>query len=84
MVGRQTLGLLARDRVTDDPDDDRVVVFFPSNHLHLGYPVLLSRDDVTVIDMSVEDAIKFFVSCGVVAEDSLGRSGGQVVPGSRR
>ena len=84
MVGRQTLGLLARDRVTDDPNDDRVVVFFPSNHLHLGYPVLLSRDDVTVIDMSVEDAIKFFVSCGVVAEDSLGRSGGQVVPGSRR
>ncbi len=71
MVGRQTLGLLARERATDDPDDDRVVVFFPSNHLHLGYPVLLSRKDVTVIDMSVQDAIKFFVSCGVVGDGSL-------------
>ena len=82
MVGRHTIGLLARERVTDDPDDDRVVVFFPSNHLHLGYPVLLSRKDVTEIDMSVEDAVKFFVSCGVVADDTLGRSGGQMAPAS--
>lgn len=80
MPGRSTLGLVARDRVSDDPDDDRMVVFFPSNHLHLGYPVVLSRHDVTVIDMSVEDAIKFFVSCGVVGDDSVVRSGGALIP----
>lgn len=78
MKGRYTLGLVARDRVSDDPDDDRMVVFFPSNHLHLGYPVVLTRHEVTVIDMSVEDAIKFFVSCGVVGDDAIVRSHGQI------
>ncbi len=78
MAGRYTLGLVAKERVSDEPDDDRMVVFFPSNHLHLGYPVVLSRHAVTVIDMSVEDAIKFFVSCGVVGDDRLVRSGGRI------
>lgn len=79
MVGRQTLGLVARDRITDDPADERMVVFFPSNHLHLGYPVVLSSRDVTVIDMSVEDAIKFFVSCGVVGDDRILRAQGRII-----
>lgn len=69
MPGRWTLGMIARKRVTADPDDDRVVVFFPTNHLHLGYPVILARHELQVIDMSVEDAVKFFVSCGSLAED---------------
>jgi len=63
--------MIARQRVTSDPHDDRIVVFFPTNHLHLGYPVILRRHEVTRIDMSVEEAIKFFVSCGSVAEDRL-------------
>lgn len=79
MVGRYTLGLVAKERVSDDPDDDRMVIFFPSNHLHLGYPVLLSSRDVTIIDMSVEDAIKFFVSCGVIGDQQLVTSGGKLV-----
>ncbi len=79
MVGRYTLGLLAQEQVTKDPGDDRVVVFFPSNHLHLGYPVVLRSSDVTTVDMTVEEAVKFFVSCGVVGDDSLIRSGGALV-----
>lgn len=84
MPGRQTLGLVAKERITDDPADERMVVFFPSNHLHLGYPVVLSRRDVTVIDMSVEDAVKFFVSCGVVGDDRLVRSGGRILDDKAR
>jgi uncharacterized membrane protein len=71
MPGRFTLGMVARQRVSDDPHDDRLVVFFPSNHLHLGYPVILRRSDVRPIEMTVEDAIKFFVSCGVIGENDL-------------
>ena len=78
MKGRHTLGLVAKEHITD-PDDDRVVVFFPSNHLHLGYPVVLHRDDITVIDMSVEEAVKFFVSCGVIGDDRLIRSNGVLI-----
>lgn len=79
MAGRFTLGMIAKERVSLEPGDDRVVVFFPSNHLHLGYPVILPRSDVVVIDMTVEEAVKFFVSCGVIGDDRLVRSGGQIV-----
>lgn len=79
MKGRYTLGLVAKNHVVD-PNDDRMVVFFPSNHLHLGYPVVLSRKDVQPIDMSVEEAVKFFVSCGVVGDDKLLRWQGEVLP----
>jgi len=79
MPGRFTIGLLAKEHIVPDGSDDRVVVFFPSNHLHLGYPVVLHRDDVTPVDMSVEEAIKFFVSCGVVGDDKLIRSGGELL-----
>lgn len=78
MPGRFTLGFVANRHVATDEQDDRIVVFFPSNHLHLGYPVLLSRRDVTRIDMNVEDAVKFFVSCGAIAADGLVRSDGAV------
>ena len=79
MPGRHTIGLVAKRHITTDPDDPRVVVFFPSNHLHLGYPVVLHKDDVTPIDMSVEEAVKFFVSCGVIGDDKLIRSAGALL-----
>ena len=79
MAGRHTLGLVAKERVTDEPGDNRMVVFFPSNHLHLGYPVILPASDVTIIDMSVEDAVKFFVSCGVIGNDSVVRQNGEII-----
>lgn len=84
MVGRHTLGLVAKRHITTDPDDPRVVVFFPSNHLHLGYPVVLHKDDLTHIDMSVEEAVKFFVSCGVIGDDKLIRSNGELIVGPAR
>lgn len=73
MRGRWTIGMISRQQVSGDPGDDRVVVFFPSNHLHLGYPVVLARSEVTVIDMTVEQAVKFFVSCGVIGDDAMFR-----------
>ncbi len=79
MAGRYTIGLVARRHLTGDPADRRVVVFFPSNHLHLGYPVVLHQDDIVPIDMTVEDAVKFFVSCGVIGDDKLVRSGGELI-----
>ncbi len=71
MVGRYTIGMIARNAISDLPDEEHVVVFFPSNHLHLGYPVVLSRRDVHPIDMTIEEAVKFFVSCGVVGNPNL-------------
>lgn len=70
MAGRHTIGLVAHLPPGDDPLAE-VVVFFPSNHLHLGYPVLLPRKDMLLLDLTVEEAIKFFLSCGVVGGDDL-------------
>jgi uncharacterized membrane protein len=68
MPGKYSLGLLTCDRVETRPgaDDDFVVVFLPSNHLHLGYPVIMARSQVHPIDMTPEEAIKYLVSCGAV------------------
>lgn len=80
MQGRYTVGLVAKERASDDPEDPRMVVFFPTNHLHLGYPVVLLREDVQRLDMTIEEAIKFFVSCGVVGNDNLLRWQGRAIP----
>jgi uncharacterized membrane protein len=79
MAGRYTLGMVAKRQLSSDPDDDRIVVFFPSNHLHLGYPVVVSKHDVQVLDMTIEEAIKFFVSCGVVGNEQLLKAQGELV-----
>lgn len=73
MPGIWTMGLLARDQVDDGQAGaaDMVVVFVPSNHLHLGYPVVMPREKVRPIQMKPEDAIKFFVSCGVLLHDPI-------------
>lgn len=84
MPGRYTLGFVAKQKLSDLDGDDRIVVFFPSNHLHLGYPVVMSRKDVQTIDMTIEEAIKFMVSCGVVGEENLIRHRGELLTiGSR-
>ena len=77
MPGRWTMALLSRDQVDDGNQgaDDLVVVFVPSNHLHLGYPILIARSEVRPNDMKNEDAIKYFVSCGVLLQDPLPRTG---------
>jgi uncharacterized membrane protein len=79
MPGRWTLGLVAREHISEDADDPRMVIFFPTNHLHLGYPVVMSRHEVQRIDMSMEEAVKFFVSCGVVGDENLLKSGGKEI-----
>jgi uncharacterized membrane protein len=62
------LALLTRETVDDARGgaDDFVVVFVPSNHLHLGHPVIVPRTHAHPIDMAPEEAIKYLVSAGSV------------------
>ncbi len=68
MPGRYMLALLTLEKIDDTRggNDDLVVVFLPSNHLHLGHPLILARRHVYPIDMTPEEAIKYLVSCGAV------------------
>jgi uncharacterized membrane protein len=68
MPGRYMLALLSNESVDDSRGgaDDLVVVFVPSNHVHLGHPVMVPRSHAHPIDMTPEEAIKYLVSAGSV------------------
>jgi uncharacterized membrane protein len=46
--------------------DDQVAVFFPFSYQMGGITVITSRENVLEIDMSVEDALRFIATAGVV------------------
>jgi uncharacterized membrane protein len=47
--------------------DDQIAVFLPFSYQLGGYTVIMSRKDVVEIDMSVEDALRFIATAGVVS-----------------
>jgi len=46
--------------------DDQIAVFLPFSYQMGGNTVIISRENVTEIDMSVEDALRFIATAGVV------------------
>ena len=46
--------------------DGRIAVFLPFSYQLGGYTVIMSRDNVVAIDMSVEDALRFIATAGVI------------------
>ena len=49
------------------PDDDMLSVFIPTTpNPTSGFLIMLPQKDVIRLDMSVEDALKYVVSCGIV------------------
>lgn len=66
MKDRYCIGFLANDDAGMRREEKLVSVFIPSNHLHLGYLVVMPERDVTRLDLSVEEALKMTVSCGIV------------------
>ena len=47
--------------------DDQIAVFLPFSYQMGGNTVIMSRENVTEIDMSVEDALRFIATAGVVS-----------------
>ncbi len=46
--------------------DNQVVVYLPSSYSIGGITVIMSRENITEIDMSVEDALRFIATAGVL------------------
>jgi uncharacterized membrane protein len=46
--------------------DDQVAVFFPFSYQMGGSTVIMSRENVLEIDLSVEDALRFIATAGIV------------------
>lgn len=54
--------------------DDQVVVYLPSSYTIGGITVIMSRENITEIDMSVEDALRFIATAGIVGNVSVNKN----------
>ena len=63
----KTLGLVTREEVDCGGGDKRTAVFVPTTpNPTSGYLLMLKEEDLIYIDISVEDALKYIISCGVI------------------
>ncbi len=63
----KTLGLVTKEDIHFGEEKKRVAVFVPTTpNPTSGYLLLLKEEDLTYIDISVEDALKYVISCGVI------------------
>lgn len=63
-----SIGLIAQDELADFKDEKRVVVYMPTAPLpSSGFVLIVKEKDLIYLDISVEDALKYIISCGVVS-----------------
>ena len=61
------IGFLVKDDHPEPGPDDEVLVFLPTNHLHLGFVLATRRNRLRPVSMSIEEALKTQFSLGVAA-----------------
>lgn len=63
-----TLGFITNENLSLLPDDPRVAVFIPTTPTPLsGFLFLYNKEDLIYLDMGVDQAFKFVISCGMIA-----------------
>lgn len=69
---KKLLGLITRESFEDLPDtiggNNHVAVYMPMSYQIGGYTIILTRDQVELIDMSIEDCLRFVVTAGIRAK----------------
>lgn len=48
-----------------EPGDDKLLVYLPMSYMIGGYALLVPRSSVTMLDMSMEEAMRFALTAGV-------------------
>ncbi|ANH78299.1 DUF502 domain-containing protein [Candidatus Chlamydia sanziniae] len=72
----QCIGLVAGDAPTaccnqPSEDDTLITVFIPTTpNPTSGFLTLFKKSDITFVDMKIEDAFKYIISCGVLSTPS--------------
>ena len=76
--GLWSIGFLTNDNVGDEMsavDDRLVAVFIPTTpNPTSGYIVMVRNDEITELDMSVEEGFKFIISMGVIIPNGSART----------
>lgn len=69
IAGTRLVGLVTRDQFDDLPEGigraDDVAVFLPMSYQLGGFTVMVPRDEVTPIDLTTEQALRFCVTAGM-------------------
>ena len=66
-VHTQSIGLVTKEGITGLNKQELTAVFVPTTpNPTSGFMILFNRDDITLLDMAVEDAFKYIISCGVI------------------
>ncbi len=64
----RSIGLITREDVPGDHEGELTAVFVPTTpNPTSGFMMLFDRKDITYLDMSIENAFKYIISCGVIA-----------------
>ena len=76
--GLWSIGFLTNDNVGDEMsavDDRLVTVFIPTTpNPTSGFIIMTRNDEITELDMSVEEGFKFIISMGVIIPDGSART----------
>lgn len=68
-TGMELIGFVTQANPEKMPDDfggsDRLIVYIPLSYMIGGYTVLVPRDRVRPLDMSMEEAMRFVLTAGV-------------------
>lgn len=65
------LGMITRDDLTSLGLEGYVAVFIPTTpNPTSGYLLMVKKEDVKYLDMKIEDALKYVISCGVILNSS--------------
>lgn len=63
-----SVGLITSDALPAFTEDNRVAVFVPTTpNPTSGYLMMMKAEELIYLDMSVEEALKYVISCGVIA-----------------
>lgn len=66
---KKLLGLVTRESFEDLPNQiggkDHVAVYLPMSYQIGGYTLILPRDQVEPVDMSIEDCLRFVLTAGI-------------------
>jgi uncharacterized membrane protein len=69
-TGLEALGLVTREELDELPGTDLIAVYIPLSYMLGGMTVLVAKDKVHKVDMSVEQALKLSVTAWIKAKES--------------
>ncbi|NVK43164.1 MAG: DUF502 domain-containing protein [Oceanospirillaceae bacterium] len=74
----QLIGFVTQALPEDMPEgfggEDRVLVYLPLSYMIGGYAVLIPRDRIRPVKMTMEEAMRFTLTAGVAGRPAMGRS----------